>query len=368
MIGASSPQSLYAYDSSGNVIGLVSPAGAIIPLSGYVSDIFLDVVISGLTLPTSGASLTATIPSGVAYVAGLRVVKSGESITFTASRDNYVDLSYMGIYTVTTATIGAAAPALIANHIRLGIVTTGAGSITTPTRTGKDSLGNWMFNTVRTPSCILGGSSTQALSQNNLYQPCIFGTGLEVFDNNQMHSNTYPSQTNTTISLATPAVVSWASHGLVAGTPVVITANAPTGMVLNTVYYVSSGATLLANSFAVCSTYANAIAGTGQIATSGSTSTATIKVVTTRISITQTGIYQVNGEAITTATVTGLSQLGKNGAQLASFPAGYHVNGKSFSFSGLAYLAAGDYLELLMNPTGGVETITNAYLSASRVA
>lgn len=75
-----------------------------------------------------------------------------------------------------------------------------------------------------------------------------------------------------TITNATPGVVSYTAHGLAAGDAVVFAVTAggslPTGLTAGTTYYVSSGATLLANSFVVSDTQAHGIAGTNQIATS----------------------------------------------------------------------------------------------------
>ena len=76
-----------------------------------------------------------------------------------------------------------------------------------------------------------------------------------------------------TITLATPGVISWASHGLAAGSAVVFetTGALPTGMTAGTAYYVSiTGYT--ANSFQIADTKAHALAGTNSIATSVSQS------------------------------------------------------------------------------------------------
>lgn len=72
------------------------------------------------------------------------------------------------------------------------------------------------------------------------------------------------ASTVVTITIAAPGVVAWAVHGLPAGTAVVLTTTGtlPTGLVAGTTYYIASGATLLAGSFALSSTLANALAGT----------------------------------------------------------------------------------------------------------
>ncbi len=76
-----------------------------------------------------------------------------------------------------------------------------------------------------------------------------------------------------TISIASPGVVSWTAHGLIAGNPVTFatTGALPTGLTAGTLYYVSS-ASLTSNSFVVADTSAHGIAGTNSINTSGSQS------------------------------------------------------------------------------------------------
>lgn len=74
-----------------------------------------------------------------------------------------------------------------------------------------------------------------------------------------------------TVTIATPAVVSWTAHGLKEGDPVVFTTSGalPTGITAGTTYYVSRSPG--ANSFNISTTVANAAAGT-LVATSGSQS------------------------------------------------------------------------------------------------
>lgn len=84
----------------------------------------------------------------------------------------------------------------------------------------------------------------------------------------------YPENAATvTTSSATPCVVSWAAHGLPAGTPVFFqtTGALYTGLTANTVVYVSTTG-LVAGAFQVADTQAHALAGTNSIATSGSQS------------------------------------------------------------------------------------------------
>jgi hypothetical protein len=76
------------------------------------------------------------------------------------------------------------------------------------------------------------------------------------------------SSATVTITIASPGVVSWTTHGLALGSPVVFTTTntLPTGIVSGTVYWVIP---VDANSFQIATSVANAIAGTA-INTSGS--------------------------------------------------------------------------------------------------
>lgn len=83
-----------------------------------------------------------------------------------------------------------------------------------------------------------------------------------------------PAWTNTatiTVTIATPAVVSWTGHGLPEGSPVIFTTSGalPTGITAGTTYYV--GRSPGTNSFNISTSIANAAAGTF-VATSGSQS------------------------------------------------------------------------------------------------
>ena len=79
--------------------------------------------------------------------------------------------------------------------------------------------------------------------------------------------------TNPTLTIANPCVVTFATHGLANGTPIVFTTTGalPTGLVANTIYYVRSVDT---NTFNLYDTSAHAIAGgtTGRKTTTGSQS------------------------------------------------------------------------------------------------
>lgn len=76
-----------------------------------------------------------------------------------------------------------------------------------------------------------------------------------------------------TITIATPGVVTWTAHGFSAGQAIsfVTTGALPTGLTAGTIYFVSV-TSLAANTFQLATTYANAIAGTPVVNTSGTQS------------------------------------------------------------------------------------------------
>lgn len=98
------------------------------------SDMVHDFVVSGLLGTDPGASLTMTIPDGIAYVMGRRVVKldgtSDLTRTYTTNKDTYVDISHSGSITYTEVTNGAGAPAVAGNSLRLMKVVTDVSNIT----------------------------------------------------------------------------------------------------------------------------------------------------------------------------------------------------------------------------------------------
>ncbi|MGD0656295.1 MAG: hypothetical protein ABSA16_18325, partial [Thermoguttaceae bacterium] len=73
------------------------------------------------------------------------------------------------------------------------------------------------------------------------------------------YTNQGVNSATVTITDASPAVVSWASHGLPAGAPVIFGGILPTGLVAGTTYYVS-GYGLASGAFSVSTTYTVALA------------------------------------------------------------------------------------------------------------
>src|SRR3990167_8617541 len=94
--------------------------------------IIRDHISSGLTT-ISTSLLTATIDDGVAYVDAKRLDVAQATLTFPASKDNYVDLNYDGTYTTTSVTNGAAPPSIAATAMRMFKYVTNGTVVTSTT-------------------------------------------------------------------------------------------------------------------------------------------------------------------------------------------------------------------------------------------
>lgn len=118
-------------DTNGKSINAIAQTNAIENQSKLLQteDIIADFVVTGL-LPATSANLTSDISAGHAYVTGTRVNKAVTSKTYTASKDTYVDVNSAGTYTFVEVALGAAAPAVTADSIRLAKVVTGVDNIT----------------------------------------------------------------------------------------------------------------------------------------------------------------------------------------------------------------------------------------------
>jgi hypothetical protein len=125
-------------------------------------------------------------------------------------------------------------------------------------------------------STVTFGTNTSALSNSDSLM-IIYDDGSAV--GNLPASGLTPvtgafgAATAATITIATPAVVTLASHGFQAGTRVVFetSGSLPTGITAGTTYYVSS-AGLTSGTFQIAATEAYALAGTNSIATTGTQS------------------------------------------------------------------------------------------------
>lgn len=152
-----------------------------------------------------------------------------------------------------------------------GVTVSGAGNA------GHVDIGNVQFNSFTVGTDIAAGN----LDSVTAIGPIIFagGTPLALSASNggaidfSGQSATVTNAT-VTITIAAPGVVTWTAHGLTAGSPVGFstTGALPTGLTAGTIYYVTSDASLTANTFHVSDTSAHALAGTNTVTTTGSQS------------------------------------------------------------------------------------------------
>ena len=140
-----------------------------------------------------------------------------------------------------------------------------------------------------------------------------------------------PPSSSVAISVASPAVVTWASHGLSAGTPIVFstTGSLPTGLTAGATYYVLA-AGLTANSFEVSTTPAGSFYGgstvAAPVATSGTQSG-------TQTAQTFTNLFSEPHYSDFPSTLANLSWPSQPSAQVAS--------ASNFSIRWDGYLVAG---------------------------
>lgn len=91
---------------------------------------FFDYVYSGGVIAATGG-LGITISGGVFYILGNRLVFAGVGAqTLAANKDVYIDVDNLGNVVYQSVSNNTAAPSITANSIRLGIVITGAATIT----------------------------------------------------------------------------------------------------------------------------------------------------------------------------------------------------------------------------------------------
>lgn len=105
-------------------------------------------VESGL-LPSTDSDLTSDISAGTAYPRGYRVRKSSATAkTYTASKWTYVDVDINGDFQYSEVAIGASAPSVASNSIRLARVSTDGTTINAVTDLRKTSCVNGPFSNI----------------------------------------------------------------------------------------------------------------------------------------------------------------------------------------------------------------------------
>lgn len=140
-------------------------------------------------VPADDTDLQSDISACTLYVNGYRVSKGATALTYTASMDNYVDLSQAGVYTVSPVTIGAAQPSVAANSGRLAKVTTDGTEITSITDLARRTLSGLLIPTNFRNGMYVSRDSTSTIT--------VFPGTVEI--NSDMLSKT----STTTLNLAT---------------------------------------------------------------------------------------------------------------------------------------------------------------------
>lgn len=98
----------------------------------FRDEAFNDFTYSGM-LPATDTDLTSDISAGVSYVDGVRISKTAESHTYTASKDTYVYINSGGYYDYVEVANGASAPATPSNDLLLAKAVTSGTQITSVT-------------------------------------------------------------------------------------------------------------------------------------------------------------------------------------------------------------------------------------------
>lgn len=131
----------------------------------------------------------------------------------------------------------------------------------------------------------------------------------EAYDTDNIHSKT----STVTITIASPGVITWVAHGLIAGTPIVFTTTGalPTGLTAGTTYFIVSPAT---DTFSVSAT-----SGGAAINTSGSQSGVQTATTGPTALIVPSGVTKVRLRAqvsmlLVTASVIEVIAITKNGS------------------------------------------------------
>lgn len=133
---------------------------------------YADSVESGLTV-TQDTLLDGIVAAGVAYIDQVKATITGDTKSFTASKDTYIDVKADGTYTYIEEILNDPAPALTADSIRLAKVVTDGTEITTITDLRTLTVYQYVFGLVD----ISGGSTMELYNPSGATVMVRFGSG-----------------------------------------------------------------------------------------------------------------------------------------------------------------------------------------------
>lgn len=199
-------QAIQSFDASQIAAGtlIASAFNASINPNTLLNETTFPFVASGLVW-SQISGLNGGMTSGVLYYNGIRVsVTSIATHAFTASKDTYIDIDVNGNVAYSAVSNNAASPSLTANSIRVAIVVTDAGAITSVNKgdpvatvpvassinySVTDSLGNLIYPTDpqrrllgyrQITSSVLLSASTSDADVTGLSVPVIVPSGRKV--------------------------------------------------------------------------------------------------------------------------------------------------------------------------------------------
>ncbi len=223
--------------------GVANNSASTITISGSFGTTFTVTGTSSVTLPTSGTltTLATVLATANTYTAAQR----GAFSTLTDAATVAVDLSLANNYNLA-----------LGGSRTLGVPTNPVAGQTGVITTRQDITGSRTLS-YAWPYEFPGGTAPT------------LSTGKLVFDQLYYSVNSY-STSSVTVTIASPAVMTWTAHGLVSGQKMQLTTTGalPTGLSASTTYWVT---VINANTFNLSTTLANAQAATF-ITTTGSQS------------------------------------------------------------------------------------------------
>ena len=364
--------------SVGQLLTISGTFGGTGSISGYANPTTYRISVTNgsttftLVNNTTGAALTTTAgtPTGLTYTLsspGVNVSQTwnNTNVAFTGLRYNVTDTASNASSLLMDLQVGGVSKAAITKYGALAIRPTNTTGPTAATEwlmyradqtatgfatlsggLGTTSLGVYTGSTNATTALFSGGvilNSTGAYGWNST--SAATGAGYDTILTRRGAANLRlgaadvgTTTATVTITIATPGVVTWSSHGLSTGTPVFFTTTGalPTGITASTTYYVIF---VTDSTFQIATSPANALAGTA-VNTSGTQSG------------TQTGNRNAITQALSVQSVTGVTD--RPGADML-------ITGSQGTGTG-----AGGSIIFRVAPAGGSSSLQNALATTAQ--